>query len=191
MSVQTREKIVRAAREEFALRGYHGTQISHIVKRAGVARGTFYLYFKSKEELFKELLKSVVEDLRSLIRPLDPTKEPVSQVKENLRRVLEYALENEELTRIILYRACEPEFAQPLQDFFTEVTQMVKGSLEKGIRMGLLREHDPGVVARVVVGGVKEVVKGLLEGEKKDPYGVAERLVEFSMGGLWRAEGRP
>jgi len=190
MSVQTRERIVRAAKEEFALRGYHGTQISHIVKRAGVARGTFYLYFKSKEELFKELLKGVIEDLRSLIKPVDPLRDPLPQVEENLRRVIDYALKNEELARIILYRACEPEFAEPLQSFFSELTSMVKKSLERGMNMGLLREHDPEVVAAVVIGGVKEVVKELLEGSKREPKEVAKKLIEFSAGGLWRAQSR-
>ncbi|NJE13628.1 TetR/AcrR family transcriptional regulator [Thermococcus sp. LS2] len=51
--MDTREKILKAARELFAEKGYDKTTVDEIVERAGVAKGTFYNYFKSKEELIK------------------------------------------------------------------------------------------------------------------------------------------
>jgi AcrR family transcriptional regulator len=52
---KTREKIVTAAMELFARKGFDKTTVDEIVARAGVAKGTFYLYFKSKDDLIKEL----------------------------------------------------------------------------------------------------------------------------------------
>ncbi len=52
---RTRDKIVSAALELFANKGFDKTTVDEIVNRAGVAKGTFYLYFKSKDDLVKEV----------------------------------------------------------------------------------------------------------------------------------------
>ncbi|AAC06593.1 transcriptional regulator (TetR/AcrR family) [Aquifex aeolicus VF5] len=162
MSVQTRERIIKAAAKEFAEKGFYNTQISHIVESAGVARGTFYIYFKSKEEVFEEILKKVVEDLKERIKPVDISRDPVEQVKENVKRVIDYALENRELAKIILFRSCEPNYAKIIDCFFEDVVNLISRSLEKGIKLGILKPHDTEVVARVILGGVKEVIKSLI-----------------------------
>lgn len=59
-SGQTREKIVEAAIELFAKKGFDRTTVDEIVANAGVAKGTFYLYFKSKDDLIKELAFEVM-----------------------------------------------------------------------------------------------------------------------------------
>src|SRR5262245_23803477 len=53
---RTLRRLLDAAGEEFGARGYHETAISHITTRAGVGLGTFYVYFKSKEEVFRDLV---------------------------------------------------------------------------------------------------------------------------------------
>lgn len=57
---KTREKIVSAAMELFAKKGFDRTTVDEIVAKAGVAKGTFYLYFKSKDDLIKELAFEVM-----------------------------------------------------------------------------------------------------------------------------------
>ena len=53
----TKEKIIEAAMKCFSVRGLHQTKISDIVREAGLAQGTFYLYFKSKEALFRSIME--------------------------------------------------------------------------------------------------------------------------------------
>jgi len=57
---KTRERLVSAAMELFARKGFDKTTVDEIVARAGVAKGTFYLYFKSKDDLIKELAFEVM-----------------------------------------------------------------------------------------------------------------------------------
>ncbi|WP_297507274.1 TetR/AcrR family transcriptional regulator [Thermococcus sp.] len=57
---KTREKLVSAAMELFARKGFDKTTVDEIVAKAGVAKGTFYLYFKSKDDLIKELAFEVM-----------------------------------------------------------------------------------------------------------------------------------
>lgn len=190
MSVQTRERIIKAAAKEFAEKGFYNTQISHIVESAGVARGTFYIYFKSKEEVFEEILKKVVEDLKERIKPVDISRDPVEQVKENVKRVIDYALENRELAKIILFRSCEPNYAKIIDCFFEDVVNLISRSLEEGIKLGILKPHDTEVVARVILGGVKEVIKSLICKEEVDSEKVADELLKFCLGGVWNVNGR-
>ena len=53
---KTREKLLTAARHVFVEKGYHDAKIDDIAERAGVGKGTFYLYFKDKRAVFAELV---------------------------------------------------------------------------------------------------------------------------------------
>jgi AcrR family transcriptional regulator len=52
-----KEEIIQAGIEVFAARGYYNTHIAQIVEKVGIAKGTFYLYFDSKKDLFVSLIK--------------------------------------------------------------------------------------------------------------------------------------
>ena len=60
---ETRDKLLRTARSIFEQEGYDATSISSIVEAAQVSRGTFYLYFQSKEDIFRTLAESIQGDL--------------------------------------------------------------------------------------------------------------------------------
>lgn len=66
----TKDLILSAALEIFADKGYHDTTVDDIAKRAGLAKGSIYRYFSSKEALFNELLESRIENLDSSIRDI-------------------------------------------------------------------------------------------------------------------------
>ena len=61
---KTVRKLLEAAAQEFGLRGYHDAAITGITQRAGVALGTFYTYFESKEELFRALVRDMSHAVR-------------------------------------------------------------------------------------------------------------------------------
>jgi len=187
MSVQTRGRLLEAAKKVFSEKGYYNAQVSHIIDEAGVARGTFYLHFRSKEEIFKELLREVVTELRRIIRVIDLREDPVSQILENISGVIDFALEERELARIVLERNSDPELMRATDEFFDEVTEMIRESLEKGISLGLLRECDTEIISRSIMGALKEVILSLLDKEDVDTWEVAREVLEFGLRGLWKA----
>lgn len=68
------EEITRAALAAFAEKGYAATRVTDVAKRAGVSKGLLYLYFRTKEELFKAVIKSVVTPrLDALQKAIDQT----------------------------------------------------------------------------------------------------------------------
>ena len=189
MSVQTRGRLIEAAKRVFSERGYHNAQITHIIDEAGVARGTFYLYFKSKEEILKELLKEVVEELKKRIRVVDLSGDPVEQVVENVRRVVEFALEEKELARIVLQRNSDPELFRVIDEFFGEVVDLIEHSLKLGIEMGIIRECNTPLIARGILGALKEIILSLIDEEEVDTYAVAKETIELGMRGVWKQAG--
>jgi AcrR family transcriptional regulator len=72
-SGQTRERLVRAALELFATRGYHETTTPLLASRAGVAEGTIYRHFPSKEDLLNEIVRAGVRAFLEPVKSLDPT----------------------------------------------------------------------------------------------------------------------
>src|SRR5579875_697988 len=90
-----RAQVLYHAKRLFALQGYHRTNISDIVAQARIARGTFYLYFQNKKELFEELLNEALREISARIHrirlgPNEPS--PAQQLRDNIVRVLDFVL---------------------------------------------------------------------------------------------------
>lgn len=64
----TRRKLLAAAEEEFGVKGFHAASVSSITQRAGVGQGTFYLYFRTKDEVFTTLVREIGRNLRNAMR---------------------------------------------------------------------------------------------------------------------------
>lgn len=64
----TRRKLLAAAEGEFGVKGFHLASVSSITTRAGVGQGTFYLYFRTKEEVFVTLVREIGRTLRREMR---------------------------------------------------------------------------------------------------------------------------
>ena len=88
---ERRRQILDAAKVVFAEAGYHGASIGAIIDRAAIARGTFYLYFESKEAVFGALLDLAMADLRARIVHVDTdvaAPPPEVQLLDGIARVL-------------------------------------------------------------------------------------------------------
>ena len=66
-----REEILSAAISAFSNKGYHDTSISDIIENAGIARGTFYLYFENKRQIFDSVLDNLIVELDHCIKKIE------------------------------------------------------------------------------------------------------------------------
>ena len=71
---ETLRRLLEAAITVFDERGYHAARVDDIVKAASTSHGTFYLYFRNKEDLFRALVADVTEEMRELAESLPPIK---------------------------------------------------------------------------------------------------------------------
>jgi AcrR family transcriptional regulator len=188
-----REQVLRHAKRIFARKGYHRTNISDIIARARIARGTFYLYFENKRDLFEELLAQVLGELRLRIQrlrigPGEP--DPVDQLRANLRRVLGLVLAERELTDILLNHSMgfDRDLDSRIIDFYERVVDQIQRSLDLGLAMGLVRACDTRIAAYCILGGIKEVVAQASRARRRDVGQLAEEILAFGLRGVARPE---
>ena len=163
---ERRKIVVRCAKAVFSQKGYYQASISDIIQRAGIARGTFYLYFQSKRDVFNSILDELVRELKTVIKRinLDPSASASEQLKGILRSIIMLALEDRDMTQIVLSRAggLDSEFDGKLGEFYEMVLGTIESSLQRGIELGLVRECNTKVIACCVLGCMKEVVNHIL-----------------------------
>src|SRR5207342_3840550 len=107
---RTLRKILDAARDEFGERGFGDTSIVGITQRAGVALGTFYTYFVSKEALFQALVRDMSAQVRDNVGPaLSGGKDGLDGERRALEAFLRFAHDHRDIYRVI----DESEFVEP------------------------------------------------------------------------------
>lgn len=108
---RTRRSLLDAAAAEFAENGFHTGSISAITRRAGVALGSFYTYFDSKDAIFRALVSDMSEAVRLAAREaIDAAMPPLEVERAALAAFLMFAAEHKEIYRII----DESEFVDPV-----------------------------------------------------------------------------
>jgi AcrR family transcriptional regulator len=188
-----RRQILDAALTVFAEHGYHQTTVTDLVRAAGVARGTFYLYFDSKQAIFHELLDGLLAELRASIVGVDtaPGAPPIpDQLTATLHRILQALAANRALCRILFREAIglDDDVDRKMQAFYERLRAYIQASLENGQRMGFVRELDTRVAALAGLGSVKEVVaRTLVHGDDEvDLHAVASELLAYNLRGVVR-----
>jgi AcrR family transcriptional regulator len=186
-----REQILEHAAALFGRHGYHGTSISNIIQSAGIARGTFYLYFRNKRAIFEELLDYLVVQIKKRIKTIDTTPGSPSardQLLGNITRVIELLSENHALLSILLEGAVglDKGFAAKLGGFYQQIADTIELSLKLGQEMGLVRGCNTRIVALSTVGALKEVLHALLRGDREetDISEIAEEILDIYSRGV-------
>jgi AcrR family transcriptional regulator len=158
-----RQQVFNSAKEVFSRKGFHKTSISDIVQKAGIARATFYLYFKNKRHLFHCLLEFLLQELDRRVETIvleEGYPPPLEQLRTNLTRVLTFSIEEPQLTQILFRSALgmDREFERDLERFYERVVDRIEGALGLGIDMSLVRPCSTRLIAYGVLGGMKEVM---------------------------------
>lgn len=193
-----RARILDAALQTFGAHGYHQTQIKDIIEAAGIARGTFYLYFPSKSAIFLELLDLLLEELRDNITGVEtrPGAPPVyDQLLDSIRRMLKTAADNRALSAIILREAVglDAEVQQKLEQWYDSLHDYIQESLENGQTMGFLRDDlDTDIAATCVLGSIRQVLDRELvdkDASAVDLERLARGILRFNTVGMMRVRG--
>jgi len=195
--VERRQKILGHARDVFARRGYHDAKIDEIVAAAGVARGTFYLYFEDKRAVFDEIVDRAFTQIgMAIVRvdPRDPGRSVADQVEENIRRIVHTLLEDRATTKILLTDAVgvDPAFDRKLHSFYEVVENLLVESLREGQELGIVAAGDTRMFAHLMLGALKEILYQVVR--RKAAYTekqVVEGIYDFLGEGCLRVREGP
>lgn len=163
-------EILDAARRVFAHSGFNQVTVDEIAEEAGVAKGTVYLYFPSKQELFREALrKGLMELHEQALLEIAAAGTNAGRLQAFIGARLRYFKENGDFFRIyytefanlkVRSSKSQPEF----QDLYDEQVALLQSLIESGIRAGELRPMDPRKSAHLVYEYVRAAVaKHVLE----------------------------
>lgn len=183
-------EIVDAAIRCFASKGYHATQISDIIARAGVARGTFYLYFKSKHEIFQFILNDFTKRIDEQIKVIElgAKESPAAQMRGNVERIIDVIFARPEIGRIIFNEAVglDKVIDRRLQAFYRKLIEMIASSLKRGMGLGIVRDVDAEVAASIIMGAFREVIVqiAVFKNIRADRKLIADNLIDVIIGGL-------
>jgi AcrR family transcriptional regulator len=192
---ERRQQILEKARDVFAKHGYHAAKIDDIVAAAGIARGTFYLYFEDKRAIFEEIVDRTFARLGMSIVRVDtenPNRSVADQIRENIRAIVHALLEDPATTKILLSDAVglDPAFDRKLISFYEETGKLLESSLADGQARGIVAPGDARMYAIMTLGAMKEIMyqvtmRGLAYPEDR----IVEEIYGFLCAGYLRSAG--
>lgn len=151
-----RARLVEAADRVLRAKGYRETTIDDIVNEAGVAKGTFYLYFSNKQDIFLEVLQGAVQALeRHLEEALEGVTGPVDRLKKRALSYMRGYLNYRDLIFILYGEAVggDVRFQREFHDIYRRLTSTLSEDV-RGVaaRFGALSSVDPELLSYALVG---------------------------------------
>jgi AcrR family transcriptional regulator len=148
---KTRQKLLTAARVVFEHAGYHTARLSDIVAEAGVATGTFYNYYPTKQAIFRELVGIVIADLSDDSGADLFPDDPVAGIYEANRAYVDGYLRNARMMTVILQIGPLPEVRDLGRDVHRDFETRVSRAIRHWQRQGLVyADLDPRYTANAL-----------------------------------------
>ena len=166
---KTKRKIFETSMKLFASKGYDATSIEEITATVGVAKGTLYYHFSSKEEIFKFLVEEGVKLLKNSISiKTDKLNNSVDKIRAIVLIQIKVLFKYESFMTIILSQIWgNDERSQLCKKYIFEYIQMIEEIVEEGIKKGEIIQADSNVIASGIFGFISSsfIYKMRHEGE--------------------------
>ncbi len=185
---ERRQELIGVAEQLFRAQGYMDTSVSDIVRKTGVAQGTFYYHFKSKEEILEAVVHKTANALDARMRGIVEKggEPPLRQIKTLLTIVFEFAAANQDLiafvhldSNALLHHRLMGTTARIIHDHLLAL-------VVKGIQEGCFHVQNPEEAVDFFLGGISGVLH--LQHMRKDPaqlqrfHAVAETMLQRILG---------
>jgi len=147
-SAARREAILSAALDEFSSRGFEAARLDDVAKRAGVAKGTIYLYFRDKETLFQELIRAMLTPLIGTIEALGAADVPMSILSEQIVELFVsevYETRRKDVIRLMIAEG--RRFPKLAEFYYREVLSRIIAAVRTLLRRAAQRGEVPEALA--------------------------------------------
>jgi AcrR family transcriptional regulator len=189
---QKRLKIMAAAAELFAAQPFHKVLLSEVAEAAGVGKGTLYIYFKNKEDLYLSVLYSgFAELIERMQRRLDKNQfGPMENLETAIREMVQFAYQNPhmfDLMRTGPWRSLMDSVQWDSKR--NELRTLIESIIRSGIADGEFSDPHPDFTARYIPNMVRSV---MMEGfQNIDARILTEHILRFVRAGLQNANLPP
>lgn len=181
-----RSRLLGVARRLFAQQGYHATTVPQVVAEAASSVGSFYFYFRDKEDVFAAVLEEFGARLATALNEaIDRETSTVRQMRAAVEALMTFFAENPDEARILIVES------SGLGGRLESIRRGIVSSHVRGVQSALeamkLPGIDPAVAARCWVGAVYEAVYAWLEAPQSKripPTRLAKAVAEFNLRGV-------
>jgi len=147
-SVERRDAILAAALDEFSIRGFEAARLDDVARRAGVAKGTIYLYFRDKETLFQELIRAMLTPVVGTIEAMGEANLPLAVLADRIvdlfvREV--YETRRKDVIRLMISEG--RRFPKLAEFYYREVLSRIIGTVRSLLRRAAARGEIPAGLA--------------------------------------------
>lgn len=184
-----RAAILRAAIRVFAHNGYFNSKVADIAREAGVADGTVYLYFKSKEEILHSIFNRGMEEA---IADGRKQLEGISDAREKLRRIALLHLERLGADRdlAIVFQVELRGSTKFMEEFsaagFAEYLGLIRSAIEEGQRAGVFRPQlNAKLLAKILFGALDEMATNWILSKRRYKLApMADQVLDIFLNGV-------
>jgi AcrR family transcriptional regulator len=175
-----RERIIEAGLKLFANESYQAVTMDRVAEAAGVAKGTLYLYFQSKEDLYLGIL---TDGMESLARNYQASVDPQADVKVRLRRAITVSIEfydqRHDLLRLMMTEEPRmPEARNRLREEWRDRgVRFFNSLIEEGVQSGAFRAIDARLATFAILGSIRSVM--LFYGAQRPVDQIGDELGEM------------
>ncbi len=186
-----REAILRSAIKVFAQKGYFNSKVADLAKEAGIADGTVYLYFKSKEEILHSVFDRAMEEF------IAEGKREIAEIETadgRLRRIAQLHLERLGADRdlAVVFQVELRGSTKFMEEFsgggFAEYLGIIQQTIKEGQKSGVFRKDLKAIVgAKIFYGALDEMVTNWILSKKAYPLApMADEVLKIFFGGILR-----
>lgn len=157
----TRQRLLDAAEQVFAEKGYHGTVVDDIIQVSDSSKGGFYFHFPNKQAIFLALVDKLVPRLAAAIdRAIAAEPDPIAQLDAALRTVLETFGRHRKLSKILLIEAVGlgHGFDEKLMRTRGRFAGMIQEHLDRAVAAGAMAPQDTTLISWAWFGAINEIV---------------------------------
>ncbi len=184
---KTKDAIFESAIKIFSNSGYTGATMDEIAINAGVAKGTLYYHFKSKEEIFKYIIS---EGMNIVSEQIDEVIQIEESPIEKLRGVCKVQLgvvnKNRDFFKVVMSQLWGQELRQlELRDTIKNYIKHIENYLKEAIKVGYIRESETQFMAYTFFGTIcSAAVYELIYGESSNVDDVIEKVMSYILHGI-------
>lgn len=153
---KTKKAIFDSALKIFSTNGYDGATMDDIAQFAGVAKGTLYYHFKSKEEIFGFIIKEGLESIRAkTIELIDQEEDSVSKIMTFCKSQLNLVEEHKDFLKVVMSQLWGASIRHnELRNSIVEYAKDIEKFVKSGIEDGVMKKGDPLLMTCSVLGTV-------------------------------------
>ena len=184
-----REAILRAGVKVFAEKGFFNSKVADVARAAGIADGTVYLYFKSKDEvlhsIFDQAMEKFISEGQSELKHIDS---PVARLEKIAQLHLKRLGDDRELA--IVFQVELRGSTKFMEEFsaagFHEYLEVIRSTIESGQKAGLFRDDiKPVICAKILYGALDEMVTNWVLSKRSYPLApMADEVLKIFLKGV-------